>query len=108
MGDNVKENTQCQRCDGTGDHPGGPAGNQRCPECDGRGFHSATDEFAPVMAIRLRKEGEHTVVDAEIGGDWIEVIRERSDGEFCHIVEKGGIMSSYYAMPVEKPLTPSE
>ena len=55
------------------------------------------DKFVPVMAIRLRKDGEHTVVDAEIGGAWIEVIRERSDGEFCHIVESAGIYSRYYS-----------
>ena len=56
------------------------------------------DKFVPVMAIRLRKDGEHTVVDAEIGGAWIEVIRERSDGEFCHIVEPSGIYSRYYSL----------
>ncbi len=52
-----------------------------------------------VMGIRLRKDGEYTIVDAEIGGVWLEVIRERSDGEFCHIVESSGIYSRYYAMP---------
>ena len=57
------------------------------------------DDFVPVMGIRLRKEGEYTIVDAEIGGVWIEVIRERSDGEFCHIVEPSGMMSRYYTMP---------
>lgn len=57
------------------------------------------DESVPVMGIRLRKEGKYTIVDAEIGGAWIEVIRELSDNEFCHIVEPSGIMSCYYAMP---------
>lgn len=56
-------------------------------------------ETVPVEGIRLRKEGEYTIVDAEIGGAWIEVIRERSDGEFCHIVEPGGMFKAYYAMP---------
>ena len=56
-------------------------------------------ESVPVMGIRLRKDGEHTVVDAEIGGAWIEVIRERTDGEFCHIVEPNGIYSRYYSVP---------
>ena len=52
------------------------------------------DEFVPVMGIRLRKSGAYTVVDVEmIGGVWIEVIRERSDGEFCHIVEPSGMMA---------------
>jgi hypothetical protein len=57
-------------------------------------------ETVPVGGIRLRKDGEYTVVDAEIGGAWIEVIRERSDGEFCHIVEPDGMFSLYYAPPV--------
>jgi hypothetical protein len=57
------------------------------------------DDFVPVMGIRLRKSGEHTAVDAEIGGSWIEVIRERSDGEFCHIVEPSGMMDRYYNPP---------
>jgi hypothetical protein len=30
--------TRCPRCDGSGDHPGGPPGNQQCPECDGTGW----------------------------------------------------------------------
>lgn len=57
------------------------------------------DEWIPVRGVRLRKSGEHTVVDVEIGGAWIEVIRERTDGEFCHIVEPSGIYERYYAMP---------
>jgi hypothetical protein len=56
-------------------------------------------EMVPVEGIRLRKDGVYTVVDAEIGGAWIEVIRERSDGEFCHIVEPSGMFKAYYAMP---------
>ncbi len=60
------------------------------------------DRSVPVMGIRLRKDGEHTIVDAEIGGVWIEVIRERSDGEFCHIVEPSGIYSRYYATPMPR------
>lgn len=57
------------------------------------------DEFVPVMGIRLRKAGKHTIVDAEIGGTWVEVIRELSDGEFCHIVEPSGMMERYYQEP---------
>lgn len=60
---------------------------------------SETDDFVPVMGIRLRKDGKHTVVDAEIGGAWIEVIRELSDNEFCHIVEPAGMYSRYYSEP---------
>jgi hypothetical protein len=53
----------------------------------------------PVMGIRLRKEGADIIVDAEIGGTWIEIIRERSDGSFCHIVEPNGMYARYYATP---------
>lgn len=56
-----------------------------------------SNDFVPVMGIRLRKEGEYTIVDAEIGGAWVEVIRELSAGEFCHIVEPNGMMARYYA-----------
>lgn len=59
-------------------------------------------EMVPVEGIRLRKDGKHTVVDAEIGGTWVEVIREFSDGEFCHIVEPAGMFAAYYAMPQDK------
>lgn len=52
----------------------------------------------PVMGIRLRKDGDHTVVDADIGNAWIEVIRERTDGEFCHVVEPSGMYSRYYSL----------
>lgn len=58
-----------------------------------------TNDYVPVMGIRLRKIGAYTAVDAEIGGTWVEVIRERSDSEFCHIVEQNGIMESYYRPP---------
>lgn len=63
-------------------------------------------ETVPVLGIRLRKDGEHTVVDAEIGGAWIEVIRERSNGEFCHIVEASGIYSRYYRSPESREYDP--
>jgi hypothetical protein len=63
-------------------------------------------ESVPVLGIRLRKDGEHTVVDAEIGGTWIEVIRERTDGEFCHIIEPSGMYSRYYANPGDRQYDP--
>ena len=66
----------------------------------------ADDEFVPVMGVRLRKTGEHTVVDVETGGTWIEVIRERSDGEFCHIVEASGIYKRYYQSPAGREYDP--
>lgn len=65
-------------------------------------FAGPRGEMCPVEGIRLRKSGEHTVVDAEIGGTWVEVIRERSDGEFCHIVEASGMFSAYYKIPTSE------
>ena len=61
------------------------------------------NEQIPVLGIRLRKDGNHTVVDAEIGGTWVEVIRELSAGEFCHIVEAAGMYDCYYKTPSELP-----
>jgi hypothetical protein len=55
--------------------------------------------YVPITAIHLCKSGEHTIVLAEIGGTWIEIIRERSDGEFSHIVESDGMYSRYYSAP---------
>lgn len=77
----------------------------QCPNC-GREHHSMgfgkppqavrQNAGVPVLGIRLRKESQHTVVDAEIGGVWVEVIRELSTNEFCHIVEPSGIWARYY------------
>jgi hypothetical protein len=49
-------------------------------------------ETVPVQGIRLRKDGEYTVVDAEMDGEFVEVIREHSDGPFSHIVEPTGML----------------
>lgn len=47
-----------------------------------------------VMGIHLFRIGEHVVVSAEIDGKWVEVIRERHDGAFSHIVEPSGMRSA--------------
>jgi hypothetical protein len=44
-----------------------------------------------VSGIHLMRLGDHVVVAVEIGGKWIEVIREWHDGSFSHIVEPDGI-----------------
>lgn len=47
--------------------------------------------------IMLRREGDYAVVEIDTGvpnkdgSRWVEVIRERLDGNFSHIVEPGGI-----------------
>lgn len=51
----------------------------------------------PVTGIWLKNIGEYTIVEAEIFGEWVEVIRERSDGAFSHIVEPGGMTKAFFA-----------
>ena len=48
-----------------------------------------------LSGIRLRVGGDYIVVDAEIGGRWVEVIREYCpyEGTISHIVEPLGILS---------------
>jgi len=44
--------------------------------------------------IRLRRDGDHAVVEIDTGvsdSPWVEVIRERADGAFSHIVEPSGV-----------------
>ena len=45
-----------------------------------------------VRGVWLRKEGERVIVAVEIEGKWIDVITERADSAFSHIVEPGGIL----------------
>lgn len=40
-----------------------------------------------ITAIRLIRLGDHAIVEVEQNGTFVEVIRERYDGAFCHIVE---------------------
>lgn len=48
-----------------------------------------------ITGVWLRREGaEHSgdaVVLVEFGGEWVEIIRERFDGNFSHIAEPLGI-----------------
>ena len=47
--------------------------------------------------IMLRREGEDVIVEMDFGvknkdgNSWVEIIRERHDSEFSHIVEGSGI-----------------
>jgi hypothetical protein len=49
---------------------------------------------SPSPAIWLRRDGEHVAVLIDVCGIWIEVIRERADGAFSHIVEPSGILAA--------------
>lgn len=40
-----------------------------------------------ISAIHLGTVGDHVIVAVEIDGNWIEVIRERKDNAYSHIVE---------------------
>lgn len=44
-----------------------------------------------ITGLWLRREGQHAVVLAEMGGEWIEVIRDLAEGPFSHIAEPAGI-----------------
>ena len=46
-----------------------------------------------VTGIWLRREGDDAVVLAEINGSFVEVIRERAEGPFSHIVEDDGMQA---------------
>jgi hypothetical protein len=52
----------------------------------------------PITGIHLYKVGGHVVVCAEIEGTWVEVIREREDGSYSHIVEAEGMRSAARGM----------
>jgi hypothetical protein len=45
-----------------------------------------------VSGVWLRKTGGCVIVAVEIEGKWIDVITERADSAFSHIVEPGGIL----------------
>ncbi len=46
-----------------------------------------------ISAVHLVRIGDDVIVSVEIDGYWLEVIRERADGAFSHIVEGGGILA---------------
>lgn len=48
-----------------------------------------------VSAIWLKTIGDDVIVEAEIGGRWVELIRERSDGAYSHIIEGNGVFTAY-------------
>jgi hypothetical protein len=68
----------------------------------------ADDKAVPVTGIHLFRTGEHVVVSVEIGGTWIEVIRERHDGAFSHIIEPAGMYAAYYSAPPTPPVRSGE
>lgn len=52
-----------------------------------------------ISAIDLRREGTDAVVQIEVKGKWIEVIRERFDGCLSHIVEESGMQKAVSEEP---------
>ena len=45
-----------------------------------------------ILPIHLYREGRDVVVAVQsAGGEWVEVIRERADDNYSHIVEPMGI-----------------
>jgi hypothetical protein len=47
-------------------------------------------------SIHLMRQGQHAVVEVEVGELWIPVIRELYDGNFSHIVEPVGIEAEMF------------
>lgn len=45
----------------------------------------------PISGVHLVKIGEYVIVNVEIDGKWIEVIKEHESGSFSHICEPAGI-----------------
>lgn len=50
-------------------------------------------EPVPVTAVHLVRIGDHVIVNVEVGGQWVEIIREHHEGSFSHICEAGGIQA---------------
>jgi hypothetical protein len=44
-----------------------------------------------ITGVSLYRIGKDAIVSLEIGGRWVEVIRERADANYSHICEEGGI-----------------
>lgn len=48
-------------------------------------------EPVPITGVFLKRIGQYAIVEVEIAGKWVEVIREHADGFYSHIVEPLGI-----------------
>ena len=48
-------------------------------------------ETIEISGLHLFRLDEHVIVRIEIDGLWVEVMRERYDGAFSHIVEPDGM-----------------
>ena len=50
-----------------------------------------------VSGIQLVRIGDYAIVNVEVDGKWVEVIREHVEGSFSHIVEPSGIRTKLAA-----------
>jgi hypothetical protein len=48
----------------------------------------------PITGVHLKRIGDYAYVAVEIDGEWVDVIRERLDSNFSHIVEPGGMLKA--------------
>jgi hypothetical protein len=53
-----------------------------------------TKETVQVSGVWLRRSGDRVIVAVEIDGLWRDVIVERLDSNFSHIVESSGIRAA--------------
>lgn len=49
------------------------------------------DDSVAITGVWLKRLGDYNIVSVEIGGRWVDVIREHWDGSPSHIVEPAGI-----------------
>jgi hypothetical protein len=47
-----------------------------------------------ITGLHLMRLGDYVRVNVEIDGRWVQVISERHDGAFSHIVEPGGMLKA--------------
>lgn len=47
-----------------------------------------------ISAIHLKRIGDYAYISVQINGEWVNVIRERYDSNFSHIVEPGGMLKA--------------
>jgi hypothetical protein len=52
-----------------------------------------------VQGVMLRRSGSDAIVEVEIEGKWVEVIREQADANYSHIVEPHGIRNAVEGKP---------
>lgn len=89
-----------ERPDGITARCGGPG---MCSECASDLANHTSPEASLAKAVlqqnqfnalHLRRRDPHVILEIEIDGKWHEIIRERLDSNFGHIIEPSGIAAA--------------